>query len=238
MKNGYLLIDKPKDWTSHDVVAYIRKIYKRYLRHNDSPKPKRPKVGHAGTLDPFATGLLIVALGRDATKKIDQFKDMKKTYLANIKLGAYSDTQDSTGQIIFNNISKEHRPGPKHVEEVIKNFIGPQEQIPPMYSAKKIKGQKLYELARQGKTIDRKPVKINIYNLKIINYKWPNLVVEVDCSRGTYIRTLAHDIGKKLEVSGYCEKLRRTKIGNFKVENAIKPKLVKIDNIERLIHNL
>lgn len=202
----------------------------------------KAKVGHAGTLDPFATGLLIVGVGREATKKLDEFKNLPKTYIATIKLGEISDTFDKTGVIVkyeknikkilkkycniclifykylFNIFYKELTP--QKITKVLKKFTGSQYQLPPMYSAKKVNGKKLYELARQGITIKRKKSKIKIYNIKLLEYDYPILKIEVNCSFGTYIRTLANDIGQKLGTGAYCEELVRTKIGEHTLEQA------------------
>ena len=251
---NFLLVNKPVDWTSFDVVNFIRNRVGRDptviptthpARHADAShaggeeslssfkkgqrsllavtsrddKRKRIKVGHAGTLDPFATGLLIVGCGREATKKLDEFKNLKKTYLATIKLGAVSDTQDLTGTITVCHFER-RPPEAAEVEKSLSLFLGKQLQMPPMFSAKKINGHRLYDLARQGKTVERQPSAIEIYNLKILDYTWPLLKIEVECSAGTYIRTLAHDIGAKLCVGAYCEALERTKIGDYKLDEA------------------
>lgn len=206
----FLLIDKPTDWTSHDVVGYLRR--QTGIR----------KIGHAGTLDPFATGLLIVAIERSSTKRLDEFKALPKRYETTMQLGAVSDTQDLTGVI------EEHVPqgqihlSKKQIEETLKTFIGPQEQIPPMYSAKKVDGKKLYELAREGKTIERKANHIVIDDIQLISYneETKQISIDVRCSTGTYIRTLCHDIGQALKVAAYCQSLRRSKIGPYRVQNA------------------
>lgn len=203
---GFLLIDKQVGWTSHDVVGYLRKI------------TRIKKIGHAGTLDPFATGLLLVGIGREATKRIDEFKDMQKVYEAVVHLGAVSDTFDSTGIITLKNTSPVDF---EEVKNVCNSFLGEQNQIAPMYSAKKVNGEKLYDLARKGIEIERKPHRITIYDLQILDFQYPLLKIQVTCSPGTYIRTLAHDIGQKLGVGAYCEELRRTKIGVFDVKGAI-----------------
>ncbi len=214
----YKLIDKPVDWTSHDVVAKIRGIARKVTGN------KKIKVGHAGTLDPFATGLLIVGIGREATKRLDEFKALPKTYIATLKLGATSDTQDSDGVITKTRKHENTKtPTENKVIDILQNFIGKQEQIPPMYSAKKIGGKKLYDLARKGIEIEREPNEIEIFNIKLLDYNYPDLKIEVDCSTGTYIRTLAHDIGKKLDCGAYCDELRRTRIGEFDVDKAIQP---------------
>jgi len=242
--NAFLLVNKPESWTSFDVVGYLRKLFRQKY-----PELKKVKVGHAGTLDPFATGLLIVALGREATREIENFKNLKKTYEATIKLGEISNTGDSTGTIspfklnifsklvlnikygilnIFSNsiqysvfnISK-RTPSEQEIKKILTKFIGKQNQIPPMFSAKKINGQRLYKLARQGKEIKRKANKIEIFSLNLISYEYPFLKVEVTCSPGTYIRTLTTDIGDKLKTGAYCAELKRTKIGEYDSEKAI-----------------
>lgn len=228
ISDNYFLIDKPAGWTSFDAVNVVRKIARQ-----KNPKEKTIRVGHAGTLDPFATGLLIIGVGREATKKLDEFKNLPKTYLATIRLGAVSDTDDRDGKITpchcenspTPNGESEYEAIPSKIviKKTLNNFLGEQEQIPPMYSAKKINGKKLYSLARQGKIVHREPSKINIYNIELIDYEWPNLNIKIDCSTGTYIRTLARDIGEALGTGAYCDQLRRTKIGDYSVENAIFP---------------
>ncbi len=185
------------------------------------PEQKNLKVGHAGTLDPFATGLLIVGVGREATKRLDEFKTMPKTYVATIKLGATSDTYDKTGQTTMHDTHSTIQPNAKQIKKIVKSFIGKQSQIPPMFSAKKINGQRLYELARKGIEVERQPNEIEIYKIKILDYSWPFLKIEVQCSTGTYIRSLAHDIGQKLKTGAYCHELVRTKIGEYSLDKAI-----------------
>lgn len=230
LPDNFLLINKPVGWTSFDVVAYVRKIAR--AKTGD----KKIKVGHAGTLDPFATGLLIVGIGREATKRLDEFKNLPKTYVATIHLGAVSDTYDVTGTILVTrNLELATRddkkvtsfelqvtniPSQQTILSTLELFAGKQSQIPPMYSAKKIGGQRLYKLARQGKVVERQPSPIEIYSIKLLDYTWPYLKIEVVCSAGTYIRSLAHDFGKRLSVGGYCEALVRTKIGDYLLENA------------------
>ncbi|MBU1613046.1 tRNA pseudouridine(55) synthase TruB, partial [Patescibacteria group bacterium] len=154
----FVLIDKPVGWTSHDVISRLRKKY------------GIKKIGHSGTLDPFATGLLIVGVGRDATKRLDEFKKMPKVYVATIHLGAVSDTHDKMGKIelTMSNEQLTNLPSRNDVEDVLKRFVGKQLQTPPMYSAKKIQGKKLYELAREGITVERKPAEIEIYDIKLL----------------------------------------------------------------------
>lgn len=233
-KNSFLLINKPKDWTSHDVVAVVRKNIREQEKQVALPsevlhiqKRSKTKVGHAGTLDPFATGLLIVGVGREATKRLDEFKNMPKVYIATLKLGATSTTFDPEGEITLAPNSNlpageagNQTPTTKDVKETLKNFVGKQLQIPPMFSAKKVGGQKLYDLARKGIEIERQPCEIEIYNIELLDYTYPTLKIEVGCSTGTYVRTIAHDIGQKLGCGAYCEELKRTSIGEYKLEDA------------------
>lgn len=206
---GFILIDKPLNWTSFDVVARLRRI------------TQIKKIGHAGTLDPFATGLLVVAIGREATRRIDEFRDMPKTYETTIHLGATSDTGDNTGVITEKPILETEIPDIETITKVLHKFVGKQLQTPPMHSAKKVNGQRLYDLARRGIEIERQPNEIEIYEIKLNEYSWPNLKVTVRCSVGTYIRTLAEDIGKELGVGAYCDALRRTAIGHFEITQAM-----------------
>lgn len=245
MNYGFLLINKPANWTSHDVVAYIRSIIRK------SGLSVIRKVGHAGTLDPFATGLLIIGIGREATKRLGEFKKLPKTYIATIKLGFISDTYDSTGRITpchnkqDNNVtmcqcnnkknSNQKFLSKKIIKKIIKSLKGKQSQLPPMYSAKKVKGKKLYELARKDIEIERKLQRIEIYKIKLLFLKIENLKIEISCSAGTYIRTLAHDIGQKLGTGAYCAKLERTKIGKYKLKNAVSPKDITKDNLQKYL---
>jgi tRNA pseudouridine55 synthase len=216
---SFLLINKPEGWTSFDVVAFVRKNTKKDGLLSD-PKQKRVRVGHAGTLDPFATGLLIVGVGREATKKLDEFKNLPKTYIATIKLGETSDTYDKTGTITVGTPTTSF-PTATQITAVLRSFTGKQSQVPPMFSAKKINGQRLYSLARQGIEIERKPSDIEIYAITLLEYTWPILRIEVQCSAGTYIRSLAHDIGKQLGTGAFCQELVRTKIGDHTITQAI-----------------
>lgn len=209
-KSGFLLVDKPVAWTSFDVVAKLRSI------------TGIKKIGHAGTLDPFATGLLIVAVGRSATKQIDDFVKLDKVYETELFLGASSSTHDPEGEIVERSISTKNIPSSESIEKVTDKFIGKQKQIPPMYSAKKVGGKKLYELARIGKEIERAPEDIEILDIEILDYDWPSLKLCVHCSSGTYIRVLGADIGEALSTGAYLKTLRRIKIGKHSVEEAKK----------------
>lgn len=206
MEENFLLIDKEATWTSNDVVAYLR------------GKLKIKKIGHAGTLDPFATGLLIVGVGKESTKRLDEFKNLDKTYETTLQLGEISTTQDPEGTITNTNF--DGQISLEQVETILKTFLGKQKQIPPMHSAKKINGKRLYELARKGIEVERQANDIEIYNIKLLDYQYPKLKIEVKCSTGTYIRQLAQDIGEKLKCGAYCLELRRTRIGEYSVENA------------------
>ncbi len=204
-----LLVDKPAGITSHDVVDAARRIFK--IR----------KIGHAGTLDPFATGLLILGIG-PGTKKLTELVGLDKTYLATARLGATSTTDDPEGEI-----TEALNPEPltlNAVEEALKKYRGTFEQTSPLYSAKKIKGQKMYELARKGlgETVELPKKMVTISGLKVLEYSWPFLTLEVSCSSGTYIRALARDIGRDLGCGAYLTALRRTRIGEFKIEDAKK----------------
>lgn len=231
-KSGYILIDKPVDWTSHDAVAYVRGMVRTYIKEHGGPvKAKNVRVGHAGTLDPFATGLLIIGIGREATKHIDVFKGMNKSYTATVELGATSDTQDLTGTITkYTGTHTTPITEEQIVSAVLDSFVGKQQQIPPMYSAKKVGGQKLYDLARAGKTIERQPSDIEIFTIELLSVTTNNkdditsFTIRVSCSTGTYIRTLCEDIGVRLGTGAYCSALRRTAIGEYRVEDAVGPK--------------
>ncbi|MFA7244681.1 MAG: tRNA pseudouridine(55) synthase TruB [Candidatus Magasanikbacteria bacterium] len=216
MEGNFLLIDKETTWTSNDVVAFLRGKLKK------EKGIKNLKVGHAGTLDPFATGLLIVGVGKEATVRLDEFKNLDKTYETTLQFGEISDTQDPEGEIESTNFTSDITL--EQVQDVLKKFLGKQQQMPPMHSAKKIKGQRLYELARQGIEIERQANDIEIYDIKLIDYQYPKLKIEVKCSTGTYIRQLAQDIGEALGCGAYCFELRRTQIGDYKVEDAKKVK--------------
>jgi len=207
MKEIFILINKPPGITSHDVVDYLRRI------------TKIKKIGHAGTLDPFAEGLLILGIGRQSTKKLSIFQQKDKEYVTTLRLGAESDTFDKEGKITEKEIKK--IPELKEIKEVLNKFLGEIEQIPPIFSAKKIKGKKLYELARKEIKIEPKPQKIKIYEISILDYNFPYLKIKVKCSTGTYIRSLADQIGKKLGCGAYLEKLVRTKIGEFSFDKTI-----------------
>lgn len=207
MINGVLNIYKEKGFTSHDVVAKLRGIL------------KQKKIGHTGTLDPDAEGVLPVCLGK-ATKLCDMLTDKSKIYETILLLGKTTDTQDITGTILeekeTNTLTEEQ------VRQCIEKFVGEQEQIPPMYSALKVNGKKLYELAREGIEIERKARKITIFEIKILEIELPRVRMQVHCSKGTYIRTLCHDIGNALGCGGCMEALLRTKVSRFELKDSLR----------------
>ncbi|MFC1613420.1 tRNA pseudouridine(55) synthase TruB [Patescibacteria group bacterium] len=204
-----LLIDKPKGITSHDVVDELRKI------------TGIKKIGHAGTLDPMAEGLLVVGIGRESTKKLGSIaKDTKKIYEAKLFLGKETDTYDADGKIV-SEIENFLPPSITVIEKFLNKFKGAISQLPPKFSAIKIKGKKAYELARKGEEVKLEPRKITIYNIKILKYCFPILSIEIECSSGTYIRSLAYDIGKELGCGAHLSGLRRTVIGEFNLKNAV-----------------
>ena len=214
--DGFLLINKPKGITSFDVIRKLRKIL------------QTRKIGHAGTLDPMAAGLLIIAIGQ-GTKLLEYLIKQDKTYLAEITFGSTSDTYDAEGKIQKTGFVGEISQ--KQIEVILKKFTGQIKQIPPQYSALKINGQKACDLARKGEEVKLKSRDITIYSIKIINFKSPLLNLEVSCSSGTYIRSLAHDIGQKLKCGGLLSKLQRTKIGTHDISQSITLDKVKTSNI-------
>ena len=204
-----ILIDKPAGISSFGVVAKVR----GYLRNECGHKVK---VGHTGTLDPFATGLLILLSGK-MTKKSNEFLKLDKEYIADLKLGFKSSTGDPEGEI---EKVDDRVPDAKEIEDILQTFIGEIEQIPPKYSAIKINGQRAYKIARKGVDFEVPMRKIRIYNIEVLKYEYPRLAIRCRVSSGTYIRTLAEDIGLKLGVGAYLTALRRTKIGECSVDKA------------------
>ena len=202
--NGIILVDKPADWTSHDVVAKLRGIL------------HERRVGHSGTLDPMATGLLTVFVGR-ATRAVQFAETHNKRYVASLRCGYSTDTQDTSGRVTAQTgIS----PTEAELTDVLPEFTGEISQIPPMYSAIKVSGKKLYELARKGETVERKPRTVNISELSLVGDDGDDFVLSVSCSKGTYIRTLCNDIGERLGCLACMSALRRTNAGPFDVRDA------------------
>lgn len=202
--NGIILIDKPQDWTSHDVVAKLRGIL------------HERRIGHSGTLDPLATGLLVVFVGR-ATRAVEFAEADSKEYIAGLRLGLSTDTQDISGNVIA---ECSDLPDEGAVRRAVNSFIGDIEQIPPMYSAIKIGGKKLYELARKGQSVERAPRKITVSSIEIIGRESGDYLLKIACSKGTYVRTLCNDIGASLGCGACMSSLRRISAGAFSVESA------------------
>jgi len=191
---------------------------------------KERRIGHAGTLDPLASGLLVVAIGREFTKQLDKFVGLDKTYMTRIKLGENSSTYDAEGQMIF---VSDFKPNLVDVKKVLKSFVGGYNQIPPIFSAKKIKGKKAYNLARQGQKVELNPNKVMIYKLNFISYKYPYINFKVVVSSGTFVRSLAYDIGKKLSIGAYLSKLIRTDIDKYNFKKGIEvDKIKKVSDLE------
>lgn len=207
MINGIINIYKERGYTSHDVVAKLRGI------------TKQKKIGHTGTLDPDAEGVLPVCLGR-ATKVCDLLTDKDKTYETTLLLGVTTDTQDIGGTVIEKRNTQSITQ--EQARHCILSYIGAYEQLPPMYSALKVNGKKLYELAREGKEVARRTRTVTIYDIRILEMRLPRVRMEVHCSKGTYIRTLCHDIGEKLGCGGCMETLVRTKVSRFTLEESVR----------------
>lgn len=216
-KSGVINIYKEKGYTSHDVVAKLRGIC------------KQKKIGHTGTLDPQATGVLPVCFGK-ATKLCSMLTDQDKTYRTQMLLGTTTDTQDIFGRV--QQVKDSSHLTKEEVEQVICSFRGEYAQVPPMYSALKVNGKKLYELAREGKEVERKPRTVTIFEIRILSVKLPRVEMEITCSKGTYIRTLCHDIGEKLGCGACMEALTRVRVGPFSEKESYT-----IEQIEELVKN-
>ena len=202
--NGILLADKPSGWTSNDVVSKLKGVL------------KERRIGHSGTLDPLATGLLVIFLGR-ATRAVSFAEGHDKRYTAGLRLGVCTDTQDVTGIIL---LQRKTDISDQEIDDVLSGFIGESEQIPPMYSAVRVNGKRLYELARKGFEIERKPRKITVYSIERKDQENGDIILDIKCSKGTYIRTLCSDIGEKLGCGACMSSLRRTEAGDFSVKDA------------------
>lgn len=220
--DGVIIINKPKNYTSHDVVNVVRK------------KLDTRKVGHTGTLDPNATGVLPVLIGK-ATKISKYLIEHKKAYIATLKLGEQRDTGDSEGSVVNQDLDLRVYDN-KEIEQALFSFLGKQQQIPPIYSSIKVNGKKLYEYARNGQEVEIKPRDIEIYNISLKYYNDKDeIVFEVECSKGTYIRTLCEDIAKKIGTIGYMKELQRIKVNGFEIKNAISLDDLDNTNIENKI---
>ncbi len=212
--SGFLLADKPVDWTSFDVVNKVRHT----LAGGLGVRAKSIKVGHSGTLDPKATGLLVLAIG-SATKKLEKIVKNDKTYEVGSLFGATSTTGDSEGDITINQSAEQ--PSLSEVQDVVAKFVGEIDQTPHKFSAVKVDGTRAYKLARAGKKVELSSRKVTIYEIKDLSYRWPQLNFDAKVSSGTYIRSLVEDIGRDLGVGAYMSSLRRTEIGKFNVIDAV-----------------
>lgn len=206
VRHGFVIIDKPTGWTSHDVVARVRRIV------------EEKRVGHAGTLDPSATGVLPVAVG-NATRAIEYLAEADKAYTAEVTFGVVTDSADREGEMIAT-ADATHLTRDA-VEAAVATFQGPLQQVPPMHSAIKVDGKRLYEHARKGETIDIEPRQVTIHEIRVVGWQVPVATIEVTCSKGTYIRSLARDIGERLGTGAHLSALRRTRVGSFGLDKAI-----------------
>ena len=221
--NGIVIVDKPQGWTSQDVTARLRRVY------------ATRRIGHGGTLDPMATGVLPVFVGR-ATRGVEFFEHAEKTYETVLLLGRITDTQDVTGTVLT---EKTVHLSPADIEKVLPRFRGDILQVPPMYSALKVNGKKLYELARKGQEVERQPRPITVFELTNLGFDGIRLSLRVKCSKGTYIRTLCQDIGEALGCGGCMEALRRVRAGEYGIEDAVPlEKLLESETPERYLRSL
>lgn len=216
LKEGILLINKPQGRTSFSLIRALRKL------------TGIKKIGHAGTLDPFATGVMVLLIGKRYTRLSDQLLFEDKEYVAEVSLGVSTDTYDCDGKVVA---SSKKVPSLEEIESIIAEFQGEIAQIPPMFSAKKVKGKKLYELARQGQTIERQPARVRL-STTLLHYNYPSLSLKVKCSKGTYIRSIAHEMGEKLGCGAHLSQLQRTRSGQFSIEECIDGKLLDIQHFD------
>lgn len=210
---GFLLVDKPSGWTSHDVVAKLRGV------------TGIKRIGHGGTLDPLATGLLVVGVGA-ATKRLEQFVQGDKAYLATVRLGTTSTTDDAEGELTKNDSTF---PSESQVRGTLETFIGEQDQLPPIYSAIKTAGRKHYDLARAGTPADRETRRVTIKSIELVEYAWPDLSFRTTVSKGTYVRALARDLGEKLRTGAYLSALRRESVAPFSLDQAATVEIIEKD---------
>ena len=221
--NGVIIVNKSKGYTSHDIVAKVKKI-------------TGEKVGHTGTLDPLATGVLPLLIGK-GTLCSKYLMNHDKTYKVVLKLGIKKSTGDEEGDILQQEVVDEELLDESNVKTVLERFLGEQEQIPPIYSAIKVNGKKLYEYARKGQEVEIQPRKINIYDIKLLNIdkEETEIQFEVSCSKGTYIRSLCEDIAKKMGIVGYMKELQRTRVGTFTIEQSVLVEDLNKENVEKHI---
>lgn len=214
---GIILVNKPSGWTSFDVVNYVRKM----VAHAEGKKPKNCKVGHTGTLDPLATGLLVILVGKEYTRRAAELSKHDKTYEVIMKLGENSTTGDDEGE---KTPVSQRIPGENEVMAALQKFTGDIMQTPPIYSAIKINGQKAYDLARKGKEVKLEPRPVTVYEIRNMTYAYPLVYFTCDVSSGTYIRSLVEDVGRELGTGAYMVGLRRTRVGTSTLDSAIDPR--------------
>jgi tRNA pseudouridine55 synthase len=224
---GILLVDKPAGWTSFDVVNYVRKI----VAGHEGKKPKNCKVGHTGTLDPFATGLLVLLIGKEYTRKAADLSKVDKTYQVTMKLGETSTTGDPEGEITA---VSDTTPTQETILEALEGFRGQIQQVPPQFSAIKVNGQRAYKLAREGKEVKIEPRKVTINSLELVEYNYPEVKLIANVSSGTYIRTLVEDLGKVLGTGAYTAQLRRTDVGKFCIRDSTEVKKLDTSNLHNI----
>lgn len=219
-QEGILLVNKPQGRTSFSLIRALRKL------------TGIKKIGHAGTLDPFATGVMVLLVGRQYTRFSDKLLFQDKEYCGNVHLGVTTDTYDCDGSVVA---SSKKKPSLEEVERVLEKFQGEIEQIPPMFSAKKIGGKKLYELARKGETIERRPAIVHV-RTTLLKYTYPSISLHIECSKGTYIRSIAHEIGTALGSGAHLSQLQRTRSGIFRLENCIDGNLLDLADFDITPH--
>lgn len=209
--NGWLVIDKPAGMTSRDAVNRVQRTI-----------PRQTKIGHTGTLDPLATGVLVLCVGA-ATKLADRVQAMGKVYESRFRLGATADTDDADGAVTLTVGAVP--PSEEDIRRSLLKFVGVIEQLPPAYSALKVEGRRAHALARSGQAVELKPRPVRVDSIELLGYEWPFLAVRIACGKGTYIRSIARDLGQELGVGGLVATLRRTRVGPFSVEQAVSPDL-------------
>ncbi len=222
---GLLLVDKPKGWTSFDVVNYVRK----FVAQIEGKKPKNCKVGHTGTLDPMATGLLVLVVGKEYTRRAGEFSKLDKTYEVTMRLGQTSTTADVEGEIT--DVS-DTVPAENAVREALERFQGQIMQTPPAFSAMKISGQRAYKLAREGKAVELEARPVTIHKNELVGYEYPDVRFVSEVSSGTYIRSLVEDLGSELDTGAYMADLRRTRVGDFTIAAAHAIDALSVENLE------
>jgi len=225
---GMLLVDKPAGWTSFDVVNYVR----RMVATAEGKRPKSVKVGHTGTLDPFATGLLILLIGKDYTKRAGEFSKLDKTYEVTMRLGAISTTGDPEGKITP---VSDRKPSLQDIQTALEQFKGEIEQIPPAFSAIKVNGQRAYKLARAGKEVIIEPRKVTINSLELTDYSYPEVKLTANVTSGTYISTLVEALGEDLGTGAYTSHLERVTVGDFALKDAAQTKELTAELLKSLL---